>query len=270
MLKDHKLLIDEQCPLCQVYGQGFQHLQWIDSETIAPYQQIEETFAQQVDLHRASNEIALLHPPTGQTYYGLDALLHIITTQLPWTKHILRFPLIYRSLWVLYNFISYNRKVIAPETRPNTGRICQPDDRPLYRWAYIILVAGFTGLVLNEFAHAMHLAGFIPYHPMREWILCFGQVIWQGLAIRWMRPGKTMDYLGNMSTISLLGALIMLPVLLVIQWQLLPIGWAAMGFGVAVGFMLREHLRRSHLLGLPIWITASWLIYRLLFLLFLL
>jgi hypothetical protein len=74
-----------------------------------------------------------------------------------------------------------------------------------------------------------------------------------------------MDYLGNMMTVSLMGVLLLLPMLL--------IGVAFPGmhalvflayFMAVVGVMLLEHMRRMTILKLGWWPSISWVLYRVL------
>ena len=154
MLVNNKLLVDNDCPMCKAYGACFTKFNLVDQDTISPYQKTEESFIQNIDLHRAKNEIALHDTTTNQTLYGLDALIKITTHK----SHLLRviagfmYPLLFR----LYKLISYNRKVIYPSANTTEGRDCTPDFNLKYRLLYITLVALFTGIVLHEYAVSIY------------------------------------------------------------------------------------------------------------------
>ena len=73
---------------------------------------------------------------------------------------------------------------------------------------------------------------------------------------------KKMEYLGNMATVSLIGTLLLLPVLW-LQAVVVCNSFVVGGyFMLVVGLMLKEHTRRCRLLEMG-WVpTLSWLGYR--------
>lgn len=263
MITNKKLLIDRDCPMCGFYGTAFTKMGLIDSCTLHPYQTADMSVQQHVDMDRARNAIAF-HGEAG-TAYGIDAFIEIVSQGSKALELALRFPLIYYPLLALYNLISYNRKLIYPvATAP--GNTCIPDVNLTYRWIYIMLVAIFTGLVLNIFGSRV-MGGFgLAHHTYLEWMMCFGQILWQGAAVLLLRKEKAMDYLGNMSTVSLIGGIFIAIVLLV--GLLINIGpWVYLGlFGMVVTLMLGEHIRRCSLLHLPPTMTGSWILFRTVFL----
>lgn len=262
MLKNRKLLIDKDCPMCNIYGKCFSKIGLIDKNTVSPYQTIHDFYANQIDMERAKNEIALLDTENFTTHYGIDAMIEIVAHGSVFLKKILHSQLIYAFLLRLYRFISYNRKVIYPTLEKEKARDCTPDLNKKYRWAYIIFVAVFTGLVLNQFAFHLNARLGWEHNWVREFIICFGQIGWQMAAISFFKKDKTLEYLGNMSTVSMIGGLLLLPVLLVNSYfSISLIGLVAL-FGIVVSIMLFEHLRRCKLLGVPLVITISWVGFR--------
>lgn len=267
MITNKKLLIDQDCPMCGFYGAAFTKMGLIDTCTLHPYQTADMAVRQKVDMDRARNAIAF-HGEAG-TVYGIDAFIEIISQGNTLAKRVLNLFVIYYPLLALYNLISYNRKLIYPVASA-TGNTCIPEVNLTYRWIYILLVAVFTGLVLNIFGSRV-MEGFGLFHyPYLEWIICFGQILWQGAAVLLMRRDKTMDYLGNMSSVSLIGGIMV--GLILLAGMMVTIGpWPYLGlFAMMVTFMLTEHLRRCSLLNLPLTLTASWVLFRTIFLLIIL
>lgn len=262
MLENHKLLLDKDCPMCNIYGSFFEQTSLIDRNTLAHYQTIDDHVAARIDMDRARNEIALHDTVTGHNMYGLDSLITIVSHDRKWLKHLLANPWVYAFFKRLYKFITYNRKVIYPAPANTSGRACTPDLNLRYRWAYIILVALFTGLVLNQFAYGLNNALGYSHNHWREFVICFGQIIWQGAAVFFISRENLMDYLGNMSTVSLLGAVLLLPLLVIHAF--IPLSAIALlaAFAWVVGLMLMEHIRRCRILGIPVSLTFSWVIYR--------
>ena len=262
MLKNRKLLIDKDCPMCNIYGKCFSSVGLVDKNTIAPYQTIPDFYASQIDMDRAKNEIALLNTKTSTTHYGIDAMIEIVTHRSSFLKKILHSKLIYAFLLRLYRFISYNRKIIYPTSTDKTTRDCTPDLNKKYRWSYIFFVAIFTGLILNQFVFHLNARLGWEHNWTREFFICFGQVGWQLSAISFFSKNKSLDYLGNMSTVSMIGGLLILPILLVNNYTTISLEGLILMFGIVVVIMFFEHIRRCKLLGIPFGMTISWVAFR--------
>ena len=262
MLKNNKLLIDENCPMCSIYGKCFTKFGLIDQETVSPYQTIEEVYASQIDMERAKTEIALFDNNTANTTYGIDAMIKIVANGNATITNILHSKLIYAFLLRLYRFISYNRKVIYPTAVEKGVRKCIPEVSHKYRWTYILFVAIFTGIVLNQYAFHVNTAFGLEHNWMREYYICFGQIAWQLGAIYFIRKNKALEYLGNMSTVSMIGGILLLPVLWLNSIFEFHVFGLIAAFMSVVGIMFFEHIRRCKLLGLSLWMTASWVTYR--------
>lgn len=248
--------------MCKVYGNTFQALKWVDEDTLAPYQTIDADHAAHIDMARAKNEIALFDIDAKKTVYGLSAFLKILGHNRPLVDRVLNAPIIHPFLEKLYAFISYNRKVMYPTVRLEGERDCTPDVHLTYRWAWIILVAIVTGLILNSLIFQVNAHFGLAHNWTREFVVCFGQIAWQGAAVLIMKKEQALDYLGNMSTVSFLGGIALFP--LVLSRFFMPIDplWIAFYFMIVVTFMFFEHVRRCKMLGLPFLMTISWVTYR--------
>lgn len=266
MIKNKKLLIDADCPMCQLYGKGFETLQLIDSETVTPYQTVGDQYCWSVNLDRARSEIAFVDTKTKETVYGIDAFIEIVSQNSPHLNRVLRFSLIHWILLKFYRLISFNRKVIASSHGINPGLTCEPDVHKRYRWTYILSTAIFTGFVLSIFGQRLSTALGFTYFPMVEYAICFGQIIWQGTVAKSFYPDKFLDYLGTMSTVSFIGALLLIPALLI--QSLLGLGplYLIIAFGLVVLIMFQTHLSRCKKLEMSKWMTFSWISYRILIL----
>ncbi len=264
MIKNKKLLIDADCPMCRLYGKGFEKMQLIDSDTVTPYQNAAKEYCWSVNLDRAKSEIAFIDTHTNETVYGVDAFIEIIADKSEWLSRFLNFAPIHFMLKKLYRFISFNRKVIAYSSTPTEGLSCEPSVHKGYRWAYVITTAIFTGFILSIFGAKLSAALGIGYSPFLEYVICFGQIAWQGLAVRTTYNGKTLEYLGNMSSVSFLGALLIIPVILISNLFSFGGPYLIISFGIVVLIMLQSHLFRCERLGISKWVTASWIGYRLL------
>lgn len=268
MLETSKLLIDKDCPMCNLYGQCFVNAKLITKDTLSPYQHFDQK-NKYVDFHKAKNKIALYNEQTNLTIYGIDTLIHIVSHNRIWLNKLLKSSVIYFLLSLLYNLISYNRKLIFPVKAKSNTICCEPDLKHSYRITYIILTAIFTGFILTQFSKLINPTLGINTNPLFEYLIAFGQIIWQGLFLLIIRNKIHYDYLGNMSTVSLLGS-ILLGMVLILN-IIIPLSFTILllGFTAIVGIMFLEHIRRVSILQLPFVTTISWVIFRLLIVLIL-
>jgi len=246
-LKNHLILYDAECPMCQLYTKAFTNTGMLDPNGRAPYQNMPEFACPLVDRQRAVNEIALIDKTTGEVRYGIDSLFAVIANSFPILRPLFTCKAFHWTMRKAYAFISYNRKVIIPAPKGDT-HIIQPSFKLHYRIAWLL----FTTLVIGSTLAAYTKSG----HPWHAYVLTAGQVFFQGLLISIIAPAKRWDYLGNMMTISFAGALLLLalkPFIPATGIAYLPI----------LALMLLEHLRRTNLLSLDRTLTISWIFYQL-------
>jgi hypothetical protein len=262
MITDNKLLIDRDCPMCVLYGKCFTKLNWVDNNTITPYQTIGAEDTQHIDMHKAKSMIALHNSKTRETLYGIDSILRILSSNLPLLGKVLNTKSIKALLAALYAFISYNRKVLVRPSKTKSGLDCTPELVPFYRWMHLIVVAIFTGYILTAFYRPIFLHFGWEVYPMIEYAICFGQVVFQYVTHRIFFKKEPLEYLGHMSTVSMIGALMLIPILgLTSVLNLSPIVML-IGFLAVVAYMLSEHILRSTRLGLGWTMTISWITFR--------
>ncbi|MGO4878382.1 DUF393 domain-containing protein [Pedobacter psychrotolerans] len=262
-LQNHIILFDDECPMCQVYTKAFVKTGMLPEKGRTSYQQIPESICPLVDRQRAANEIAMMNTENGEVTYGIESLFKVIGNALPVFRPLFAFkPFIY-MMTKLYAFISYNRKVIIPAAiLPNT---IQPTFKIAYRMAYLLFTWLATAYILTAYAHL--LTGYVPIGgEYREYFICGGQMVFQGIIIFFYKRAKLWDYLGNMMTISFAGSILLIPVLLASHFiDLHPVIYILYFLFVA-GLMFLEHIRRSKLLKLGWLLSITWAIYRLIIL----
>jgi hypothetical protein len=259
-LQNYKLLIDADCPMCRLYGNAFEVKGLIEKGTCSPYQTIDLPIANLVDMNRAKNEIAFVNTLNSEVVYGLDAFKVIITNAYPILKP---FSNLKALDWIgkkLYRFISTNRKVIVPAKIAVDAKVnnCNPALNVKYRLMYILFVALFSSLIIYNYSASINLMMGWKSSIYRELIMCFGQILWQSLFLHKILINKRLDYLGNMMTVSLIGTLLLLPMLLFNTSPIVHLGY----FMMVVGLMLLEHLRRCKILEIGIVPSISWVCYR--------
>ncbi len=272
-LKDHVILYDAECPMCKVYTHAFTTTGMLDKTGRAPYQEIPGFACPVVDRQRAVNEIALVNKVTGEVSYGIDSLFKVIAHSFPVFRPLFAFRPFVWLMRKLYAFISYNRKVIIPAPKRSAHSI-QPSFNLRYRISYLLFTALVVGYILT--AYARLLKGILPAgNSYREYLIVAGQLTVQGILVSLYRPEKRWDYLGNMMTLSLAGALLLLPALGIAHLAVSTAPAAAPApthpspilatcyFLLVAALMLAEHIRRCALLSLGWGLTLSWVFYRL-------
>jgi hypothetical protein len=275
-LKNHIILYDAECPMCNLYTRAFTTTGMLDSQGRAPYQDMPDFACPLVDRQRAVNEIALIDRSTGEVRYGIDSLFTVIGSSFPILKPLFSCKPFHWAMRKLYAFISYNRKVIIPPARKavspapaSAKNDIQPSFSLKYRIAYLLLTALITGCILTAYANL--LKDLVPIgNPYREYLICGSQILFQGAIITTFAPANRWNYLGNMMTISFAGSLLLLPMLALASLThlspIVPTAW----FLLVAALMLAEHIRRTNLLSLGRTLTITWITYRLAILLLIL
>jgi len=261
-LKNHLILFDAECPMCRMYTKTFVDTGLLEAEGRAAYQEVSQERCPMLDRRRAANEIALLNQETGEVTYGVRSLFKVIATGMPVFKPLFEFGPFIWLMTKMYAFVSFNRRVIVPGPLQVAKDQFQPDFRLSYRIAYLVFTWLATAYILSGYSRL--LTGILPAgDPDREYLICGGQMVFQGIIILMIERDKVWMYLGNMMTISFAGALMLLPPLILSGWlSMAPVFYALWFMGVA-GLMFLEHIRRSRLLLLGWTLSISWVIYRL-------
>lgn len=263
MITNSKLLIDRDCPLCQAYGHLFERVGLIDRDVIDTYQEIDMKYTRGVDMQRAKSEIALVDMENQEINYGVDSFAKILFHRHRHILELVSWQPIHFLLRLIYTFISLNRHVIVRPSALCSSRACDPPLHYGYRTVYTLLTAIVTGFVLTNYFGKIMSGYSIALPAQIEYYVCFGQVIWQGHYVFLTDRRQLLNYLGHMSTISLGGALLLLPPLAISSFlQLSPI-YLLVAFTIVALMMVREHLSRCKRLGLGVGTTLSWVTYRL-------
>jgi len=261
MLKNHIILFDAECPMCRIYTQAFVRSGMLEGEGRAAYQTEMEQLCPVIDRQRAVNEIALVNTKSGEVSYGVESLFKVIGNSWPVFGPLFRFRPFAWLMSKIYAFISYNRRVIIPAGKSEVTFAYQPTFKLQYRLAWLLFTGLATGFVLTAYAHL--LTGFVPIGPAwREYAVCGGQMVFQGVVISTFAREKLWNYLGNMMTISFAGSLLLCLMLGVAHWVKLPALTFPLFFMGVAGLMFLEHIRRTGLLGLGWVMTVTWVLYR--------
>ena len=260
-LHNYLILYDSECPMCKVYTRAFTATGMLDADGRAPYQHMPVAACPLVDRQRAVNEIALVNTQTGEVKYGIESLFAVIANSFPVFSPLFNCRPFARIMRKVYAFISYNRKIIIPPPG-KTDPAFQPAFSLKYRIAWLFFTTLVAGTILTAYSKLL-LGLFPPGSGYREYMICFGQILFQGFLVSLYAPRKSWDYLGNMMTISLAGSLLLLPMLPLAPLLHANAIAASAYFLFVASLMLLEHIRRSKLLGLGWLLTITWVTYRL-------
>lgn len=265
-VKAQYLLYDENCPLCVWYTRLFVKYGFIQNETRMSYQQAIQQEAFSFDEERAKSEIALVTEGESTTY-GIDSMLKVMGSRWSLVRVIGHFLPIYWMLQMLYRFISFNRKIIAP-TVCKDNCSCTPKFHPFWRATFIVFCGVMTYWLVGNYFNS-ELSSYLKNdHFSHEFTLFVAQLLFQAIVFKALKQRDVYTYLGHLSFISLLGALVLGGSKIVLStmssFGLETALLSPVIFGVVVALMLVEHIRRVKLLGLSSWLTVSLLIFRIL------
>jgi len=264
-LENHLVLFDAECPMCRAYTKAFVKTGMLDDHGRAAYQNEMNTVCPIIDKQRAVNEIALVNLKNGEVTYGIKSLFKIVGNACPVFGSLFLFQPFIWLMGKLYAFIAYNRRVIIPSGKTGDAYAYQPTFKLHYRIAYLLFTWFCTGYILTAYAHL--LTGVIPIgNAFREYIICGGQIIFQGAVIITFAKDKLWNYLGNMMTISFAGSLLLSVMLMASHWFVMPPVFFPLWFMLTAGLMFLEHIRRTKLLNLGWTLTFTWVLYRILLL----
>ena len=268
-LTDQTLLYDKDCPLCSVYTKGFIKMKFLDNNGRQAYSKLDCEEYDFVDLKRATNEIALIDKKNRTVIYGIDSLLKVISHSSPWVAKIGHIKPIKFGLKKLYSFISYNRKVIVPSKINESSPLqCVPEFNHKYRYTFILFAALITSYVLFKLNSFINL--FPDLSILMTVLFVLGQIVFQSFFIQKLNKESKVNYLGNLMTISVMGSLLIIPILILNPLFNLPESLSAFWLALILMFTHYEHLRRLKLLELSKHLSITWLLYQSLLLIFLL
>jgi len=246
-----------------MYGNLFQRTGLIDQDVLTTYQEINPEYTKGIDMNRAKSEIALVDLKNNRIEYGVDSFAKILFHKYGLLLKLIKVQPFRFLSHLIYLFISLNRHIIVRPSKFCSTPICAPPLNRGYRSAYSIITALLTGLILSTYFGQVMSAFSISYSPYIEYLICFGQIAWQGAFIGVTNGKKFWDYLGHMSTVSLIGAFLLLPPLIISNLLNLSPLYLIGAFTLVVLIMIQEHLLRSRRLGLGTGTTVSWIAYRL-------
>jgi len=221
----------------------------------------------QFDIAKAKNKIALVNRENGDLTYGIDSMLKVLGHRFLFVRILGKFAPIYWFLTQLYNFITYNRKVVIASDCNKIGS-CVPSRNVFWRVCFII----FSGLVTTWIVDAYFFTRLNEYYigtrVITDASVFVGQLGFQYVMCLLLKEKNIYDYLGQVAFVSFLGALLLLGFTIglhVFTWLGFAIQFLEiLCYGVVAAFMFFEHKRRVKVAGHNIWLSWTWVLFRLL------
>jgi len=203
------LIYDNECPLCVAYTGAFVKTGLLEKEGRKNFSEIDNNILCNVDTARMHNEIPLIETETGKVWYGIDALLEVLGTKLPFIKTIGKLAAVNWLLKKLYKLVSYNRKVIVAV--PAKGYDCSPDFNTRYRVLFLLI-----GLIFNSWFFTLNIPLFIRnVFPAADAVTMqaahFTLVAINICMAIVLGKQRGLEYLGQVNMLALLTMLLILP-----------------------------------------------------------
>ena len=133
--------------------------------------------------------------------------------------------------------------------------------------AMLICIA-VTVLALNQYAKLVQHLITIRYDWLFELFMVAGMLVFQYPFIHKITWARKLDYFFNMLLVSLIGAVLLFPLLVLNQYSIYSDTFNLLYFFTVVLIMFFDHKRRVTKLKLPWIISYTWVLYRLIILIF--
>lgn len=245
------ILYDDACPLCAWYTGAFVKTGLLGEKDRKAFSTASPELLQCIDQKRSVNEIPLIDNDTKEVLYGIDALVVIIGQRCPFVRVLGKNEIVKWPLKKLYNFISYNRKVVVAR-KTVEGRVdCTPGFNIFYRLLFMAVFLCFNTIML--FPLYTDLLTKIPlfsvslmqFHLAHAVIVCINCL----LAIKLTRR-EAIEYLGQVNMLALLTILLLIPLMLLNKWMAQAEWLNYIWLFLLSVFVVKEYFRRMDFAGI--------------------
>jgi predicted DCC family thiol-disulfide oxidoreductase YuxK len=250
-MKNNKIILyDDACPLCSWYTGAFVKTGLLDKEGRKAFSTATPELLQCIDRHRGVNEIPLLDNDTKEVLYGIDALVAIIGQRCPFIRILGNKQPVYWILKKIYNFISYNRKVIVARKSVSGTVECNPDFDLFYRVLFMGIFLCFNTIMLFPLYEELISKTNLISISLDNFQLAHAVLVAINCALALMLTGEeAIEYLGQVNMLALVTILMLLPLILLNNW--FP-GLSSLNyiyFSLLTLFIIKEYFRRMEYAG---------------------
>lgn len=263
-LVDKLIIYDSNCKVCSSLRDVVVRYTSIPEEKVKAYKDLDERLTMHVDPDRFKNVMALIDTTGGQTLYGAEGVAYIFSSEYKIADVLFQIKFIFRLFNFFYKTQAYNRYIIATP-KSNFKCDCFPDRVVKYRLSYIAM-ALVTSIVLTAL-FGISLKGFFlnmsnADAAMQMLLMAATGWVFQILFAMVMLREKALDYIGHLSSIMVVGLLILAPSMLISALTGMSSPWIpAISVILSSGYMLYLHRNRVRYLELSQGWTISWFLF---------
>ncbi|MDI9363487.1 MAG: hypothetical protein QM541_00950 [Flavobacterium sp.] len=239
------MVYDDNCALCNAYTSAFVKIGLLEANSRKAFSQVTDSVMCKLDANKSKNEIPLLDTVTNQTWYGLDAMLEVISVKFPLVKRVANIAPIKWFLLRLYKSISYNRKVIVAVPKTNSKYDCTPDFNAKYRLVFLLFVTLFTIASIKPLYYFFNVQSIANIALQQVHVGFFVLFLVAFALPKLLHNAMAYHYWGQIAMVSLLSILLTLPLFFARQILLLPSLVEGLYVLVLLAFMVKEIKRRT-------------------------
>lgn len=253
------IIYDNTCPMCNWYTGQFVKTGALLENNRLTFQALDDKVKARLDLNRARHEIPLYDTETGQVMYGLEGLTYVIGNMLPFVRPLIISPTFKKMLKPLYNFISYNRRVIVPCKDVACGFSCAPDFSAKWRVALIAFGLGVTTLFAQASFSLLQLQNTVVIFA------ALGVFFLMQTALGFLLNSNTqqsLNYAGNLAVLGIIESALLIPGSAIAAAT----GTLALFFivfGVVKMVSVTSHFKRVGYNNYDNWLNISYIIFTL-------
>lgn len=238
------MVYDDNCPLCNAYTTAFVKMGLLEANGRQAFSEATANIMCRLDASKSKNEIPLLDTESNQTWYGLDAMLEVISAKYPLVKKLANIKPVKWFLLRLYKLISYNRKVIVAIPKINSKYDCTPDFNIKYRLAFLLIVCCICAAFISPAFQFFNVKAIVNVSL---------QQVYFGFAMLWVvffavpkiiNSTMAYHYWGQIAMICLLTVLLTLPLILIGKIVLLSSLVKGLYVLCLLTFIIKDALRR--------------------------
>lgn len=249
------LVYDGDCPICIRGSERFVRWGLVPEERRREFQSYEGEPAERLAAAGFRNEMAVFEPASGEIRTGIPGFLWLLLDgRFGALARLLDRPQFLAPLTGLYHLVSYNRRILAPP-RSAIRCACDPDDRPAYQLALLVLLLAFALGVGALFGAAVAAGSGTAPGQGALWGLLATGAGWAALAVAALiavPAGVRLRFLAHLAVVAAIGAAVLLPAALLAPFLRGAPLWlvVALAAGAALVVMARQLPLRLRYLGL--------------------
>ena len=251
MKRNLTLLFDDNCPLCTWYSSLFVKFHLLPPSGRVAFTRAPDSLFKQIDLNEAKNQIPLIDNDTKKVFYGIDALVEVLSQKIPFITTICSWSLVSWFLKKLYKLVSYNRKVIVAKKCGSGQFDCSPEFNLTYRVIFLIAFLLFNSIMLWPI-HT-HILSTLSYYHLNFWQLESAHLLFvlaNCLLACFLPFNTSLEYLGQVNMLALCTVLLCIPLFTITAF----IGAISFLIGLYLVlltlFTIKEYFRRMQYAGI--------------------